>query len=132
MRSRASGVVGLPVVLNIVTKMKLNSQILTTLLIVLGLTTLVASPVFADSRSATVRVSCTILPMLEISTPKTTDQALTSWASTAKTTDKDGLELKTSDRFVSVGTNLGNAYDVAEAFFNRPEGRMKLYSVTAL
>ena len=119
-------------VLNIVTKMKLNSQILITLLIVLGLTTFVTPPVFADSRSATVRVSCTILPMLEISVPKPADHALASWDSAANTTDRAGLELKTSGGFVSVGTNLGKAYDVAEAFFNRPEGRMKLYSVTAL
>ena len=132
MRSKATGVVGLPVVSNIVTHMKHNSQILITLLIVLGLTAFVASPVFADSRSATVRVSCTILPMLEISMPKTTDQALASWTSTAKTADRAGLELKTTAGFVSVGTNLGKAYDVTEAFLNRPEGRMKLYSITAL
>ena len=118
---------------NIVTKMKLNSQILITLLIISGLTMFVDSPVFADSRSATVRVSCTILPMLEISVPKTADQSsLTPWTSTAKTTDNAGLELKTSGGFVSVGTNLGNAYDVTEAFLNRPEGGIKLYSVTAL
>ena len=100
-------VVGLPVVLNIVTKMKLNSHILIKFLIFLAFTASMATPVFAESRSATVRISCTILPMLEVSAPKLADPI--------------------------VGTNLGKtSYQVSQTLVQRPEGLLKLYSVTAL
>ena len=93
--------------------------------------TLTCSSVFAESRSATVRVSCTILPMLEISMPKTASQTTSPWA-LPKASLRDELELKTNGSLVNVGTNLGKDYCVSEILLNKPEGRLKLYSVTAL
>ena len=62
-----------------------------------------AVPALADSRTATVRVSCTILPMIEIATPA-----------------------------ASVNTNLGNKFTTSEATLQNQNGPMKVYSVTAL
>ena len=124
--------------LNIVNKMKLNSQILITLLIVLGLATLVASPVFAYSRSASVRVSCTILPVLEISIPTAKFAAidpgpqLTTAVAKPQNTSRTAIELKSSGSLVNVNTNLGKAYQLTESLAKNDNNRTHLYSVTAI
>ena len=121
-------VVGLPVVLNIVNKMKISSKITIKFLIFLAFAGSVTVPAFADTRTATVRISCTILPILEIALPKTADQTLTLGASKTGS----GIELKTIGNFVKVGTNLGKNYDISEVLLKRAEGPIRLCSVTAL
>ena len=76
------------------------------------------SPLLAESRSATVRVSCTILPMIEVSTPDLTPRA--------------ELGIVSDNGLISVRTNLGKNYSLAEVSRKTSEGLLKLYSVTAL
>ncbi|GEM_PF-2335224 len=111
--------------------MKLNSQIITVLLIVWALMASTVTPAFADSRSATFRVTCTILPVLEISTLKTSDQNLIFEPPTTRNINRTELELKTTGSMVSVETNLGQNYHLSEVLLKKLEGTVKLYSVTA-
>jgi hypothetical protein len=82
----------------------------------------------ADTRSATVRVSCTILPMLEISSPKTV--ALPE--NTLSPSPRPELGLSSAENGVQINTNLGNRYFLTENLENSPQGLLKLYSVTML
>ncbi len=86
------------------------------------------SGALAQSRSATFRVSCTVAPILEVSTAphRVQNPPLTPVAISPN------LEIKTADNAVAVRTNLGENYTFSETLLNRPEGRLKLYSVTAL
>ena len=55
--------------------MKIHT-VLVSFMAVLALVSLTCQTALADTRSATVRVSCTILPMIEMSTPQISDPAL--------------------------------------------------------
>lgn len=56
------------------------------------------------------------------------DQTVGPWASKTGS----GLELNTTGAVVTVGTNLGKNFHVSEALLKKPEGLLRLYSVTAL
>lgn len=87
---------------------------------------LLDSPLWAESRSAMVRVSCTILPMLELSTP-----LFGPTASDASPRSELGLS-SDGGAWVSVKTNLGSNYRMTENFRKTSQGVLKIYSVTAL
>ena len=75
-----------------------------------------ASPVWADTRTATMRVSCTILPMIEISSPELSTLGLTGQASD-----------------VRVNTNMGKKFGMDMQSRHASDGSLiKIYSVTAL
>ena len=85
-----------------------------------------AAPALADSRTATVRVSCTILPMIEIAT-------LTAQPSSAVSAVKSAeWEMNSNGTAVKVDTNFGNKFTTSEATLQNQNGLMKVYSVTAL
>jgi len=84
--------------------MKLKTHILIAIFFGFSFSLLADTPLFAGSRSATVRVSCTILPMIEISSAKTP----------------------------SIKTNLGSDYGVTESIRKAGNDKIKLYSITAL
>ena len=125
-------VVGLPVVINIVIKMKKNYRLIIALLALLAFTVSEASCVFADSRSATVRVSCTILPMIEVSTLAASSQIMTPFVSAPIATHRNELGLASDGSLISVKTNLGKNYQMVQSFQKTAEGNIRLYSVTAL
>ena|SRR3989338_6334789 len=89
---------------------------------------LIQAPLFADSRSATLKVSCTILPILEIvSTPlKANTPELQSQPSGVP------LEMKARGFWVDVNSNLKDSYQISADYQKLPNGPVKLYSVTAL
>lgn len=66
----------------------------------------VAIPAFADAKSATVQVSCTIPAMIELAAPIA--QAVTA------------------------RSNLSNQYQMTDDIGNRDGQRVRLYSLTAL
>ena len=117
-------VVGLPVVLNIVTQMKNNFKIIIRFFAILAFTASLTSSAYADSRSATVRVSCTIMPVLEITLPTA--------KSPAPTAPRPEIELQSTGSSVSVNTNLGKDYQLAESLTRTDNALIHLYSVTAL
>ena len=129
-------VVGLPVLLNIVIKMKINFRFIIALFAILAITVWGSGIVFADSRSATVRVSCTILPMIQISTLTAQNQfsGLTAAPSAVESpvTHRDELGLASDGSLISIKTNLGSNYHMVQSFQKTAEGNIKLYSVTAL
>ena len=65
-----------------------------------------AMPAFADAKSATVQVSCTIPAMIEMAAPIA--------------------------QAVTVRSNLSNQYQMTEDIGNRGGQNVKLYSLTAL
>ncbi len=101
------GTVGLPVSKGIVT-MKLKRLTLIAILFGASFSLLADTLVFADTRSATARVSCTILPMIEIP------------------------EITSDGSAVSVKTNLGRNYALTESFRKTGNEKVKLYSITVL
>lgn len=78
--------------------------------------TLAVSPAFANSRSATVRVSCTILPILELSS----------------VAPQNSLTMTSQAEQIRVNTNLKNLYRVNEKTLKKSGNNVTLYSVTAL
>lgn len=75
-----------------------------------------SSPVWADTRTATMRVSCTILPMIELSSPELPTLGLTG---------------QVSD--VRVNTNMGKKFGMDVRSQKTTDGSLlKIYSVTAL
>lgn len=84
---------------------------------------------FAGSRSASVKISCTILPVLEMSTPTFNSSTRNNLASSGP---KDKIELKLTDSMVSVNTNLGNNYQLTESLAKGESIPIHYYSVTAL
>ena len=96
------------------------------------------SPVWAASRSsASILVSCTILPALEISTAPVQESAAPSndWlqAPLPAPTARNELAIASQNRRVVVNTNLGNQYNFTQQTIKNPAGGIaRLYSVTAL
>lgn len=87
--------------------MKLKTHILIGILFGLSFLLLADTLLFADTRSATVRVSCTILPVIEITSAKTLAEP-------------------------AVKTNLGINYALTESIRKAGNHKIKLYSITAL
>ena len=70
----------------------------------LGIALLNPPSALADSRSATVRISCTVVPMIEM----------------------------VQDKTVNVRSNLGKQYLSSESWIDRGGQRVQLVSITAL
>ena len=89
---------------------------------------------WAESRTATIRVSCTILPALELSTAGSAQGAvLSSDAFQASSpTPRSELAIASLDQQVVVNTNLGDQYRLSEELVKNGNAGIKLYSVTAL
>ncbi len=90
------------------------------------------SPLHADTRSATIHVSCTILPILEISSAKAIGADSPSSTSKLPEAPSASLEMNSNGLWVDVRTNLGEDYQITEAYQKTPAGNSKLYSATAL
>lgn len=105
--------------------MKHNFKIFIGFLIVLAAIASLTSSAYADSRTATVRVSCTIMPVLEVTLP-VIHTALTNMPARSE------IELKSEGPSVNVNTNLGKDYQLAESFTRTENSLLHLYSVTAL
>ena len=91
--------------------------------LVLGL----SSSLWADTRTASVRVSCTIVPMIELSSSP-------QWFNTAlQAKENNSLGLSSKGQEVRVNTNLGKKYGMARSSAKAADGTLiKTYSVTAL
>ena len=87
--------------------MKLKTHILIAIFFGVTFSLLADTLLFADTRSATVRVSCTILPIIEISSAKTLAEP-------------------------AVKTNLGKKYALTESIRKAGNDKIKLYSMTAI
>ncbi len=87
--------------------MKLKTYTLIAIFFGVSFSLLADTLLFADTRSATVRVSCTILPVIEISSAKTLAEP-------------------------AVKTNLGSNYALTESIRKAGNDKIKLYSITAL
>ena len=86
-------------------------------------------PVWADGKSVTIRVSCTILPMIEMTTPQTA--AIIPQAS-AQAPQRQLLGLEGSSKaVVGINSNLSGRHCLSQAMRQGPEGLVKVYSVTA-
>jgi hypothetical protein len=84
---------------------------------------------FAASKSVSMRVSCTILPMVELSTASGAANA----ASTASTLpQRPELGLVSDGALVSIRSNLGGNLRLNETMRRTADGMVRLYSVTAL
>lgn len=93
-------------------------------------------PAQAASRSATVRVSCTILPVMEVSTPAAL-QALQNSAFSQtpvfRAPERTLLGLESNGAPVKINTNLGRGgYQVGETLRTADGHQTRLFSVTAL
>lgn len=117
-------VVELPVVLNIVTKMKNSFKIILRFFTLLAFAASFVPSAYADSRSATVRISCTIMPVLEITLPTAKNSAPIA--------SRPEIELQLTGPSVNVNTNLGKDYQLAENLTKTENALIRLYSVTAL
>ena len=112
-------------VLNIVTQMKHNFKIILRFFAVLAFMASLASSAYADSRSVAVRVSCTIMPLLEIALPVA--------QMPVSTEPRPRIELRSEESsLVSVNTNLGKDFQLAESVTKIDNALIRLYSVTAL
>ena len=104
---------------------------------VLGLLVSCANPCFAASKSATIQVSCTILPSIEMSSSPAS-QALVTTAFPGTTEPlvasmpRPELGITGQNNQIYVNTNLGKNYRVAETMLKNSGNSVKLYSVTAL
>ena len=92
------------------------------------------SPCWAGSKTATIQVSCTILPSIQMSSSPSS-QSFSSVSSSgyleepALPAPRPELALSHDNELIHVNTNLGNNYSVAETLLANGG---KLYSVTAL
>lgn len=84
-----------------------------------------------SSRSATVMVSCTILPSLELSS-KTPAKDHPSLYSVPAQSLRNELGIVSQNNQIHVNTNLGNQYRIIETVLKNNGQNVKLYSVTAL
>jgi hypothetical protein len=102
-------------------------------LIGLGLFLLMCTPAFAASKSVTIRVSCTILPMMELSVPQTAAVRASGPAVTQPALPaRPELWLSSADQGVIAKSNLSGNTRLNESFRQTPGGLVKLYSLTAL
>jgi len=125
------GTVGLPVSKGIVT-MKLRTHTLIAIFFGLSFSLLADTLLFADTRSATVRVSCTIVPMIEMTAPNTSFQSTTAAVPEFRSTPRTELGLVSQKGLVSVKTNLGKNYSMIETLEKSDQGLLRLYSITAI
>ena len=95
-----------------------------------------SAEVWAGSRSATIRVSCTILPALELSSAfplqgivKPSSDA--SGASSSRE-DRSLLALASQNQEILVSTNLGDNYRLSRVLSKVGSNSVRLYSLTAL
>ena len=103
-----------------------SSRVFGALLLVLLVQWTMGSPLWADSRSQSVRVSCTILPTLEISVP-IAHQADPVRPSSAP------FEMSSDARNpVQIRSNLGPLFTLSECRSQRLGSTCRLFSVTAL
>jgi hypothetical protein len=102
--------------------MKTYIHTLTTFLLALAFMACIISPVSADTRSATIKISFTILPMLEMASP----------AILATSPQSQGIELRSDSLTPRVQSNQGANYQVIESLVAGPSSVIHLYSVTAL
>ena len=85
-----------------------------------------STPLFAESKSQAVRVSCTIVPILEIASPKRVQESF-------KTVERPNLEMISNEKAaVQVRTNLQKNFHLTESLEKTPRGSIKIYSLTAL
>ena len=91
-------------------------------------------PASAQSRSATVMVSVTILPSIELSSLRSSDHptypSMTGKPAAGK--PRSLLAITKQKDLVKVNTNLGNQYRIVETLLKNGKIHTKLYSVTAL
>ena len=112
----------------------MRTKIYLTVVFVPLLALLLNSPVQAGSKSATIRVSCTILPALQLSSsPAPQGLAGPSFSNRPAAGDpRSEFAMAAQDSHVYVNTNLGNQYRVNETVMKNNQNSLKLYSVTAL
>ena len=112
----------------------MKTKICLTVILVPVLAWLLNTPVYAASKSATIRVSCTILPALQLSSsPAAQGLAGSSFPNQpAAGAPRSELAIAAQDSHVYVNTNLGNQYRVNETVIKNNQTSLKLYSVTAL
>ena len=104
------------------------------LLLVFGFSLWQALPAGAQSRSATVMVSVTILPSIELSSSKGSKHPINP-AITGKPAVKKPrslLAITGQKDLIKVNSNLGNQYRIAETLLKNGKIHTRLYSVTAL
>ena len=95
-----------------------------------------AVPASAASKSATVQVSCTILPAIQLSstsslkTLKTGSTVYIPMASPTK--NPNTLSLDTKKPLIYVNTNLGKKYSIIQTLLKYHGQMIRVYSVTAL
>lgn len=90
----------------------------------------------AASKSATIRVSCTVVPIIQISSlslarPAGSNASNSSFGQTAAP-QRTELGMVSQDTSVSVKTNLGKNFQMGESFVKRAGIGTRLVSVTAL
>ncbi len=93
--------------------MKLYFRAIVTILIALCATGILNTPALAGQRSATIKVSCTVLPVFEMAIPAA------------------GMS-QVQVNNLAIHTNLGNQYQLTNAWVGGPNSRTHLYSITAL
>ncbi len=98
------------------------------------LASMLTSPIaWAASRSVSVRISCTILPSLQVSSPSQSQLTAKSLLrNEAGNTRRPELGVASSGDQIIVGGSLGNQYRIQEKFLKIKEDNIKLYSITAL
>ena len=100
--------------------------------LVLGLLFISAIPASAASKSATIKVSCTVLPLIQISSmPSPQSFSPETDAQPGQPPERQELALTGLDSGIYVQTNLGNNYSMIETLLKEPTP-IKLYSITAL
>lgn len=105
-------------------------RVLLSLMIIVCLGVLSAVPCSANSKSVTVRVSCTILPIMEISMQR----ASAAPANLNQLPERPLLTMASmgDSHQVDVRSNLGSRFTTTQSTLVRPDGPVRLYSVTAL
>ena len=88
----------------------------------------------ADSRSATIRVSCTILPALQVSSSPASQNFGSPWLPTQSTAvaPRSELTFAAQNNQIYVSSNLDGHYRVNQTLLRNDLTATKLYSVTAL
>lgn len=110
----------------------MRNLITKTMVLVLIATLFATAPAWAESKSATVQVSCTILPIIEITRSMTPFQSPVATHPGPIPTPRNELVIVSQEGLVSVKTNLGKNYSMSETLEKTGKGLLKLYSVTAL
>ena len=104
------------------------------LVLLFGFSLWQAIPASAQSRSATVMVSVTILPSIELSSAKGSEHPINPSITRrpAVSNPRSLLAITGQKDLIKVSTNLGNQYRIVETLLKIGNNHTKLYSVTAL